>query len=269
MFSIFIIPILMLMPIGQRINWKQEAMKPLLSKFWLWAVSSLLIAVAIVVMFGDLEPMAVVGTTLGLWVLAGCVKYVVEQGNKGATFKSGVQKISRSYWGMLVAHLGVAVTVLGVVLTSYFSLEENIKISQGQTVQVEDLEVEFYDFKNTEGPNYISSAGSFRIYSEGELITDLHPEKRKYNASRMVMTEADIDAGLFRDIYVVMGEPLDDGAWAISVYYKPFVRWIWLGSIFMALGGLLAISDKRYRQRRREKKQAKKDRNNLEEAKSE
>ena len=269
MFSIFIIPILMLMPIGQRINWKQEAMKPLLSKFWLWAVSSLLIAVAIVVMFGDLEPMAVVGTTLGLWVLAGCVKYVVEQGNKGATFKSGVQKISRSYWGMLVAHLGVAVTVLGVVLTSYFSLEENIKISQGQTVQVEDLEVEFYDFKNTEGPNYISSAGSFRIYSEGELITDLHPEKRKYNASRMVMTEADIDAGLFRDIYVVMGEPLDDGAWAISVYYKPFVRWIWLGSIFMALGGLLAISDKRYRQRRREKKQAKKDRNNFEEAKSE
>ena len=85
----------------------------------------------------------------------------------------------------------------------------------------------------------------------------------------MVMTEADIDAGLFRDIYVVMGEPLDDGAWAISVYYKPFVRWIWLGSIFMALGGLLAVSDKRYRQRRRERKQAKSEATSVEEGQGE
>ncbi len=254
MFSIFMIPILILMPIGQQINWKQESMKPMLTKYWLWAISSILIALAVVIIMGGIEPMALVGTTLGLWVLAGCAKYVLAQASKSTSFTIGVKKISRSYWGMLVAHLGVAVTVLGVVLTSYYSIEENIKISQGETVQVEDLDVEFYDFKNTEGPNYISSAGSFRIYSEGELITDLHPEKRKYNASKMVMTEADIDAGLFRDIYVVMGEPLDDGAWAISVYYKPFVRWIWLGSIFMALGGLLAVSDKRYRQRRREKK---------------
>ena len=254
MFSIFMIPILILMPIGQQINWKQESMKPMLTKYWLWAISSILIALAVVIIMGGIEPMALVGTTLGLWVLAGCAKYVLTQASKSTSFTIGVKKISRSYWGMLVAHLGVAVTVLGVVLTSYYSIEENIKIRQGETVQVEDLDVEFYDFKNTEGPNYISSAGSFRIYSEGELITDLHPEKRKYNASKMVMTEADIDAGLFRDIYVVMGEPLDDGAWAISVYYKPFVRWIWLGSIFMALGGLLAVSDKRYRQRRREKK---------------
>ena len=269
MFSIFIIPILMLMPIGQQINWKQEAVKPLLAKFWLWALSSLFIAIAIVVVLGDLEPMAVVGTTLGLWVFAGCVKYILEQTSRSTSFKAGLKKISRSYWGMLVAHLGVAITVLGVVLTSYFSLEKNIKIHQGERIKVESLDVEFYDFKNNVGPNYISSAGSFRVYSDNELVADLHPEKRKYNASRMVMTEAAIDAGLFRDIYVVMGEPLDDGAWAISVYYKPFVRWIWLGAIFMALGGLLAVSDKRYRQRRREKKVMKKGDAQLEDAKSE
>ncbi|GAA4351784.1 heme lyase CcmF/NrfE family subunit [Kangiella taiwanensis] len=259
MFSIFMIPILILMPIGQQINWKQEPIKPLLTKYWLWAISSIIVGLAIVIIMGDLQPMAIVGTTLGLWVLAGCAKYVLAQASKSDSFSAGLKKISRSYWGMLVAHLGVAVTVLGVVLTSYFSIEENIKIRLGETVEVEDLSVEFYDFKNTEGPNYISSGGSFKVSSDGELITKLHPEKRKYNASRMVMTEADIDAGLFRDIYIVMGEPLDDGAWAISVHYKPFVRWIWLGTIFMALGGLLAISDKRYRQRRREKKQAKKD----------
>ncbi|RDX35914.1 heme lyase CcmF/NrfE family subunit [Kangiella sp. HD9-110m-PIT-SAG07] len=258
MFTIFMVPILILMPIGQQISWKQEPIKPLLAKYWLWAISSVLLALAVVIIMGGIEQMALVGTTLGLWVLAGCAKYIFGQTAKSDSFVKGLKKISRSYWGMLVAHLGVAVTVLGVVLTSYFSIEENIKIRQGQTVQVEDLSVEFYDFKNTEGPNYISSAGSFRIYSNDELITDLHPEKRKYNASKMVMTEADIDAGLFRDIYVVMGEPLNDGAWAISVYYKPFVRWIWLGSIFMALGGLLAISDKRYRQRRRDKKKEKK-----------
>lgn len=269
MFSIFMIPILILMPIGQQINWKQESMKPMLTKYWLWAISSIIIALAVVIIMGGIEPMAFVGTTLGLWVLAGCAKYVLAQASKSTSFAVGVKKISRSYWGMLVAHLGVAVTVLGVVLTSYYSIEENIKIHQGETVQVEALDVEFYDFKNTEGPNYISSAGSFRIYSEGELITDLHPEKRKYNASKMVMTEADIDAGLFRDIYVVMGEPLDDGAWAISVYYKPFVRWIWLGSIFMALGGLLAVSDKRYRQRRRERKQAKSETTSVEEGQGE
>nr|WP_235727578.1 heme lyase CcmF/NrfE family subunit [Kangiella shandongensis] len=255
MFSIFMIPILILMPIGQQINWKQESLKPLLTKFWLWAISSFLLAIAIVVVLGDLQPMAIIGTTLGLWVLAGCAKYILGQAGKNASLTAGMKKISRSYWGMIVAHLGVAVTVLGVVLTSYFSLEKNIKIRQGETVQVEDFKVEFYDFKNTQGPNYISSAGSFRIYSDSEVLTELHPEKRKYNASRMVMTEADIDAGLFRDIYMVMGEPLEDGAWAVSVYYKPFVRWIWLGAIFMALGGVLAISDKRYREKRRLKKQ--------------
>ncbi|GAA4356289.1 heme lyase CcmF/NrfE family subunit [Kangiella marina] len=270
MFSIFMIPILILMPIGQQINWKQESIKPLLTKYWLWAISSIFVGLAIVIVMGDLEPMAIVGTTLGLWVIAGCAKYILAQTAKSETFTAGLKKISRSYWGMLVAHLGVAVTVLGVVLTSYFSIEENIKIRLGETVAVEELDVEFYDFKNSAGPNYISSAGSFRIYSDGDLITDLRPEKRKYNASKMVMTEADIDAGLFRDLYVVMGEPLDDGAWAISVYYKPFVRWIWLGSIFMALGGLLAISDKRYRQKKRQKKRLKKQaQNNSQESENE
>ncbi|AOE49570.1 heme lyase CcmF/NrfE family subunit [Kangiella sediminilitoris] len=257
MFSIFMIPILILMPFGQQINWKQQELKPFLKQYWLWAIGALLVAMAIVIVLGDLEPMAVVGTTLGLWVLAGCAKYILSQASKSQNIASGVKKISRSYWGMLVAHLGVAITVLGVVLTSYYSLEKNIKIKQGETVTVEDFEVEFYDFKNTQGPNYISSSGSFRVFSDGELLTELHPEKRKYNASRMVMTEADIDAGLFRDIYMAMGEPLEDGAWAVSLYYKPFVRWIWLGSIFMALGGLLAISDKRYREKRRLKKQKK------------
>ena len=258
MFSIFMIPILILMPIGQQINWKQEPIKPLLTKYWIWALGSILLGFAIVMVMGEVAPMAFVGTTLGLWVAAGCAKYILGQTSKSDSFSSGLKKISLSYWGMIVAHLGVAITVLGVVLTSYYSVEKNIKIHQGETVQVEDLNVEFYDFNNLEGPNYISSAGSFRIYMDGKLVADLHPEKRKYHASSMVMTEADINAGLFRDIYVVMGEPLDDGAWAVSVHYKAFVRWIWLGALVMALGGLLAVSDKRYRQRRRERKNAKK-----------
>lgn len=259
MFSIFMIPILLLMPIGQQINWKQEPIKPLLAKYWLWAISSILVAIAVVVIVGrTFEPMAIIGTSLGLWVVAGCAKFILGQTKNSKSFRVGLKKINRSYWGMIVAHFGVAITVLGVVLTSYFSIEKNLKIHRGETVIVEDLTVEFYDFNNYQGPNYLASAGSFKVYSDDDLIADLHPEKRKYNASQMVMTEADIDAGLFRDVYVVMGEPLDDGAWAISLYYKPFVRWIWLGAIFMALGGILAVTDKRYREKKRERKREKK-----------
>ncbi|HEY9030542.1 MAG TPA: heme lyase CcmF/NrfE family subunit [Kangiella sp.] len=259
MFSVFFIPILLLMPFGQQIKWKKDDLPALLKKYIWWFSSCIILAFILTLglngfTFDELEPMAVIGTILGLWVIAGTVKYIQLQSEKGQTRWAGMRKISRSYWGMIFAHIGVAVTTLGVVLTSYYSIEKDIRIEIGETVEVEGLSVQFKDFKNIQGPNYISSKAIFAVTKSGDFIAELKPEKRRYNASQMVMTEAAIDPGLFRDVYIAMGEPLDNAAWAIRVYYKPFVRWIWFGAIFMALGGLLAMTDKRYREKKFKKK---------------
>ncbi|WP_417446675.1 heme lyase CcmF/NrfE family subunit [Kangiella sp.] len=259
MFSVFFIPILLLMPFGQQIKWKKDDLPALLKKYIWWFLSCIILAFILTLglngfTFDELEPMAVIGTILGLWVIAGTVKYIQLQSEKGQTRWAGMRKISRSYWGMIFAHIGVAVTTLGVVLTSYYSIEKDIRIEIGETVEVEGLSVQFKDFKNIQGPNYISSKAIFAVTKSGDFIAELKPEKRRYNASQMVMTEAAIDPGLFRDVYIAMGEPLDNAAWAIRVYYKPFVRWIWFGAIFMALGGLLAMTDKRYREKKFKKK---------------
>lgn len=255
MFSVFFIPILLLMPLGQQISWKKDDLPALLKKYIWWFISCVVLALILTFGLNDfsfeqLEPMAVIGTILGLWVIAGTVKYVQLQSSKSQSRWQGMRKISRSYWGMIFAHIGVAVTTLGVVLTSYYSIEKDIRIEISETVEVEGLSVHFKDFKNILGPNYISSKAIFVVSKSGDFIAELKPEKRRYNASQMVMTEAAIDPGLFRDVYIAMGEPLDNAAWAIRVYYKPFVRWIWLGAIFMALGGLLAMTDKRYREKK-------------------
>ncbi|MCW9028894.1 MAG: heme lyase CcmF/NrfE family subunit [Kangiella sp.] len=259
MFSVFFIPILLLMPLGQQINWKKDDLPMLLKKYIWWFVSCVVLALLLTFglngfTFEALEPMALLGTILGLWVIAGTIKYIQLQSAKGKTRWAGMRKISRSYWGMVLAHIGVAVTTLGVVLTSYYSIEKDIRIEMGETVEVEEVSVYFKDFQNIQGPNYISSKAIFEVSSSGDFIAELKPEKRRYNASQMVMTEAAIDPGLFRDVYIAMGEPLNNGAWAIRVYYKPFVRWIWLGAIFMALGGILAMTDKRYREKKFKKK---------------
>ena len=256
MFSIFFIPILLLMPIGQQINWKQQDITVLLKQYAGAFVFSVVLALICVYgLYGSLEPMVIIGMTLAIWVIAGCGKYIQLHQSKSnhSISNKGLKKISRSYWGMLVAHLGVAVTVIGIVLTSHYSIEKDIRIAEKENVEVQDLNIFFSDFHNIQGPNYISSQAIFVVTKGGQAIAQLKPEKRRYNASQMVMTEAAIDPGLFRDVYIALGEPLEDGAWAIRVYYKPFVRWIWLGAIFMALGGLLAISDKRYREKRRKK----------------
>ncbi|NVK23234.1 MAG: cytochrome c biogenesis protein CcsA, partial [Kangiellaceae bacterium] len=254
MFSIFFVPILLLMPIGQQINWKQQEMLPLLKKYWLLLLLSFAVMFALTWLFADsIKPMAVFGAALGLWVMAGCFRYIQLQTSKAKSFTIGLSKISRSYWGMITAHIGVAVTVIGAVLTSYYSIEKDLRIAETETVQVQDFSIYFKRFENLQGPNYIASQAHFVVNEGGNMIAQLRPEKRKYNASQMVMTEAAIDPGFVRDLYIAMGEPLDDGAWAIRLYYKPFVRWIWLGAILMALGGLLAVSDKRYREKLRNK----------------
>ena len=120
-------------------------------------------------------------------------------------------------------------------------------MAPGDAERLGGYEFRFQGTEHLQGPNYQGERGIFEVYRDGRLYTRLHPEKRSYTVAGSVMTEAAIDPGLFRDLYVAMGERLEGDAWAVRIQYKPFVRWIWLGGIFMAVGGLLAAMDKRYR----------------------
>ena len=152
---------------------------------------------------------------------------------------------------MHVAHIGIAVFVVGVTMVSSFQDVKDVKLAPGQSVDVAGYHFTFNGVREVEGPNYIAARGDFDLAVNGKFVRKMNPEKRNYHSSQMPMTEAAIDTGLLRDVYVSLGEPIDrdkpEGEWAVRVYYKPFVAWIWGGCGLMALGGLLAMLDRRYR----------------------
>ena len=169
--------------------------------------------------------------------------------------RRGQRRLPLAYVGMTAAHLGFALSMLGVALTSQFSVEKDLRVDVGESVRVGDLEVTLLEIRSAAGPNYSATQGVFEIRERGSRYL-LIPEKRHYSARGNVMTEAAIDAGLLRDIYVSLGEPLDEGGWSARVHLKPFVRWIWLGAVVMALAAMLAVLDRRYRALHRRARQA-------------
>jgi cytochrome c-type biogenesis protein CcmF len=167
------------------------------------------------------------------------------------TVMRGLQRLTPSYYGMLIAHMGFAVAVIGAGLTSAYTQERDLRMAVGEHVEFAGYDFLFSGTEPVRGPNYIAERGLISVSRNDKFIAELHPEKRRYNARRdQMMTEASIDAGVFRDIYVALGEPLEKGAWAVRLHLKPFVRWIWFGGFLMGAGGALAAADKRYRLRR-------------------
>ncbi len=148
---------------------------------------------------------------------------------------------------MVLGHVCFAISIIGITLVSYYELERDIRMDVGETVSLGGYDFTFTDVKRADGPNYNADAGVFDVYKNGEKVVRLEPEKRLYTVQRMPMTEAAIHSTITRDVFIAMGEPLDNGAWAIRIYIKPFVIWLWAGAVVMALGGVLSISDKRYR----------------------
>jgi cytochrome c-type biogenesis protein CcmF len=152
-----------------------------------------------------------------------------------------------SFWGMHLGHFGIAVFVIGVTMVGGFQEEKDVRMEPGDTTTVGGHEFKFMGVREVPGPNYTAARGEFQVSQNGRPGRTLFPEKRTYKSSTMPMTNAAIDAGFTRDVYVSLGEPLEGKAWAVRVYYKPFVDWIWAGCLFMALGGLFALADRRYR----------------------
>jgi len=180
------------------------------------------------------------------WVVLASVRDILDKTRHRGLWR-GIRKLQRSYWGMHLGHLGMVFMAVGVVLSSQYSDELDLKMSPGDSVELSGYRFQFEGAEHYEGPNYISDKGNIRVFSGEREMTLLQPEKRLYIVQQMPMTEAAIDPGFTRDLYVAMGEPLDDGAWAIRIHSKPFVRWIWIGGFLTAFGGVLSAMDRRYR----------------------
>ena len=189
---------------------------------------------------------AVFTLLIGLWVITMTARDLVD---KTAGKWARLRRLSGSYWGMVVAHVGLAVCVLGVGLSSVYSMQRDVRMEPGDRIQVAGYEFEFVAVTQVQGPNYIAYRGEINVEQQGSRVATMLPEKRNYRAGGQIMTEAAIDAALHRDLYVSLGEPLAGQAWAVRLYVKPLVRCIWLGALMIALGGLLAAGDKRYRRR--------------------
>jgi cytochrome c-type biogenesis protein CcmF len=244
------------MGIGPSTRWKHDEPKRLIGRLWIaLALSVAMFVLALQPIFADSGLAMAFGLSMSAWLVA---THLINLGerlkNKGGLrgIRADFSNHNLSYYGMWVAHVGVAVFIVGVTMVSIHGSETDVRMSPGDVHEDSGYRFQFNGVKPVEGPNYLAQQGEFVVYKGERKIAELYPEKRAYFSGGMPMTEAAINAGFLRDLYVSLGEPVGtDGDWALRVYYKPFVRWIWLGAIFMALGGLLAISDRRYRMARR------------------
>jgi cytochrome c-type biogenesis protein CcmF len=242
-------PAVFLIGLGPLARWKQASLPELAVRLrWAFAVS-LITALLMPFVMGEWKPFVSFGLLLAFWVIASIIVSLIHRlhssGQKGLFAKLAAQ--SRSYYGMHAAHLGIAVFIIGVTLVGGYETEKDVRMEIGDTVAIGGYTFRFNGATKAPGPNYMADIGNVDVLRNGEKVNVLEPEKRTYNASGMAMTEAAIDTGILRDLYVALGEPLENGAWIVRVYHKPFVDWIWFGCMLMAFGGFLAVTDRRYR----------------------
>ncbi|GAB3395077.1 heme lyase CcmF/NrfE family subunit [Azotobacter armeniacus] len=232
--------------VGVLVRWKDTPLNWLVGMLAPVLLASVALALLAAFALGDFAWAVLATAFLAAWVvLAGARDLFDKTRHKGPL--KGLRNLSPSYWGMQLSHVGVAVCALGIVLSSQESAERDLRMAPGDTVDLGGYRFVFEGTRHHEGPNFVSDRASVRVFDGDREVAVLQPEKRLYTVQRMPMTEAGIDAGFTRDLYVALGEPLDNGAWAVRLHIKPFVRWIWLGGLMMAFGAALAACDRRYR----------------------
>ncbi len=266
-----------MMGIGPHARWKQASLADMAKRLWPWFAASVLLAVLVPFLFGRWSAPVVAGVTLGLWALLSSLAYLLERVREsaGAGVWAKLRATSLATYGMLLAHVGIGVFVLGVTLVKGYESTSEVRMRIGDTAvldscytsrligdeTISEMRMRIGDtaaqkgcyifrllgVEKEEGPNYIDTKGTLEVSKDGAIINTLYPAKRFYLVRNAHMTEAGIDRGLFRDLFVAMGDQLSVDEWVVRVQYKPMIRWIWGGCLLMALGGLLAISDRRYR----------------------
>jgi cytochrome c-type biogenesis protein CcmF len=244
-------PAVFLMAVGPIASWKRAELPSLWVRLkWALAVA-VVSAIVIPLSLGRWSVPIAAGLLLVAWVAAGTVVHVRQRLARSAQagFMARLAAQPAAWYGMLIAHLGVAAFVAGVAVVKGYERERDVRMSPGDKVEISGWEFTFRGTSEVPGPNYSAVRGQFEVRRAGspEVVRRMAPEKRVYFASGQTMTEADIEAGILGDLYVSLGEPVGDGAWGVRVYWKPLVDWIWGGCILMALGGFIAIADRRYR----------------------
>lgn len=253
MFLILMVPFAFILGIGSLVKWRRDQISAIRTPVMISLVMMIALGFGLPYLVGNrITATSVMGVMMSAIIVILSLYEMHTRATHRHSFLTGIFKLSRSHWGMVFAHLGVAMTVFGIAMSHNFSIEKDVRMREGDSVQILDYNFTFKGLKITDGANYQGGTAEIEITRNGKQEAILHAEKRFYNVSKMGMTEAAIDWGFSRDLYAALGEQLDDGSWGLRLYYKPFIRWIWLGGLFMALGGLLCMLDKRYRIRVRE-----------------
>jgi len=251
-FNAMFIPLMsilvVLMGVGAISRWKATKTEFLVKQLWMPFVAAVVIGCAMPLVADlDMNWGTLLGFILSLWVVFSGIRDMYNRVSGKRKPLKAVFGFSLSYYGMVLAHMGVAVSIIGIMMVSLYSENRDMRMEPGDRLAFKHYEFIFEGARQVEGPNYRSDQGVLTVLKGGEKYGVLYPEKRLYLARGNVMTEAAIDPGFFRDLYVALGEPLENGAWAVRMQYKPFVRWIWLGGLLMTFGGMLAAADRRYR----------------------
>jgi cytochrome c-type biogenesis protein CcmF len=241
-------PVVILIGIGAIVRWKQDDYQRVWRQLRYLFIASLVIGITLGLVFFDNHLFkTIAGIVAALWVtltsLSAINARLANRQNKLIALKT----IPRSFYGMTIAHIGFAVSIIGITITSLHSIDIHQRMVPGDSIEFADYTFTLEKIEIIPGPNYRASQAVVNVTKDKKQVTTLRTQKRIYTVRNMPMTEAGIDPGLTRDLYVSLGEPIDEQAWSIRLYHKPFIRWIWLGTIFMAIGGLLAATDRRYR----------------------
>jgi cytochrome c-type biogenesis protein CcmF len=238
-----------LMGVGPIARWKEAPLPDLWTRLrWALAVS-VVVALLLPLAGGRWSALSAFGYWLAAWVVITTLALVRNQvRNVSGSKLAALAQQPRSWWGMVIAHLGIAAFIIGVTTVKTFEIERDVQMAPGDTLAVRNYTFRYDGALEKKGPNYTAAYGTVTVTRDGSPVAVLHPEKRLYVSGGNAMTEAAIETSLTGDLYVSLGEPVDDkGSWTVRVYYKPFITWIWGGCGLMAIGGLFAVFDRRYR----------------------
>ncbi|MEX0397728.1 heme lyase CcmF/NrfE family subunit [Providencia rettgeri] len=244
MFIALMVPFALLLGIGPLVRWGRDRPAAIKKLLIIATVLTVILSFALPLLMEDrVEALTVVGLMMACWIA------ILAFAEMRVRISKKI-KLTPSYWGMVLAHLGLAVTIVGIAFSQNYSIERDVKMKPGDSISIRAYTFVFNGVREADGPNYQGVIGSISVKEKDKVIGVLMPEKRFYSVSRAVMTEAAIDGGFTRDLYAALGEEVAKDTWTMRLYYKPFVRWIWSGGVLMAIGALFCLFDPRYRRRK-------------------
>ncbi len=246
LFALLLIPLVILLPFSFHARWQEDQLGRMARELAFPASIALIAGVVTAFTLPGSGAWGIAAVAGGFWIMSASIRHYYQRKRSMPG-----RWPSRSETGMTLAHFGVGLFLIGAMLANSISSEKHLRMEAGDTFEMAGYSFVFEGTRKLQGPNYVADEGEFIVYKSGQRVTSLFPQKRRYMKSGQTMTEAAIDPGLTRDLYVSLGDPLDDQgkAWAIRIYHKPFIRFIWLGALLMMAGGFLAASDRRYRKK--------------------